>query len=90
MRSSGFYGLVIAIIWSWSDGDEYQQWVNNEIYTQVGISGIRYVRAECLQESEVFIRTLVPIFEEAIWRREVVYAEEYPADIQSLEFIRRG
>nr|XP_011460323.1 PREDICTED: protein FAM63A-like [Fragaria vesca subsp. vesca] len=90
LRSSGFYGLVIAIIWSWSDGDEYQQWVNNEIYTQVGISGIRYVRAECLQESEVFIRTLVPIFEEAIWRREVVYAEEYPADIQSLEFIRRG
>ncbi|KAL6226713.1 hypothetical protein ACLB2K_000674 [Fragaria x ananassa] len=88
LRHAGFLGVVIAILWC--DGSEFEQWVNDDIYSQVGINGIRYVRGDCLEESEDFIRELVPIFDEAVWRREVVYPVEFPANIKSYEYIWRG
>ena len=76
LRFAGFVGVVVALI-------------RDNVEIEDGLTGIRYVRGSYLKRREDFRSELLPLITEAVWRREVVYPVEFPADIQSYDFIGR-
>lgn len=69
-------------------GGEYDQWVSTDKYIEVDVAGIIWVRGDCLEEKGIFSEHFGPIIQEAVWRREVVYAERLPPNPDSYKFIR--